>query len=227
MHKYAIIVAGGSGIRMGGDMPKQFQLLKGRSILWHTMKAFTEAYDDVQIILVLPENYMGKGEAIVKEFSSHRIRITTGGDTRFQSVKNGLQMVDAHSIVFIHDAVRCLVSPKLIHRCAEMALEKGNAIPAVAVTDTIRMTNGLSNEQIDRDRLRIIQTPQTFFSNIIKPAYEQAYHVSFTDEATVAEKTGVTINLIEGESTNIKITQPIDLLIAEKILEERSQRSEI
>jgi len=227
MHKYAIIVAGGSGTRMGGDLPKQFQLLKGRSILWHTMKAFTEAYDDVQIILVLPENYMDRGEQIVKEFTSHRIRITTGGTTRFQSVKNGLQLVDAHSIVFVHDAVRCLVSPQLIHLCAETALEKGNAIPAIAVTDTIRMITTSGNEQIDRNRLRIIQTPQTFFSNIIKPAFDQAYQESFTDEATVVEKTGVKIKLVEGEATNIKITRPGDLLIAVRILEDRGQNSEV
>lgn len=212
---------------MGGDLPKQFQLLKGRSILWHTMKAFTEAYDDVQIILVLPENYMDRGEQIIKEFTSHRIRITTGGATRFQSVKNGLQLVDAHSIVFVQDAVRCLVSPKLIHSCAEMALEKGNAIPAITVTDTIRMITVSGNEQIDREQLRIIQTPQTFFSNIIKPAFEQTYQKSFTDEATVVEKTGVKINLVEGEAANIKITMPVDLLIAEKILEGRSRKSEV
>lgn len=224
MHKYAIIVAGGSGTRMGGDVPKQFQLLKGRSILWYTFKAFTDAYDDVQLILVLPENYLDKGEQIVKEFPSHRIRITSGGATRFQSVKNGLQLVDAHSIVFVHDAVRCLASPKLIHRCAEMALEKGNAIPAISITDTIRMITASGNEQIDRDRLRIIQTPQTFFSNIIKPAFEQAYQESFTDEATVVEKTGVKINLVEGEMTNIKITRPGDLLVAERILEESGIR---
>ncbi|MES1197948.1 MAG: 2-C-methyl-D-erythritol 4-phosphate cytidylyltransferase, partial [Chitinophagaceae bacterium] len=105
MHKYAIIVAGGSGTRMGGDVPKQFQLLKGRSVLWHTFKAFTDAYDDVQIMLVLPENYLDRGEQIVKDFPLHRIRITVGGNTRFQSVKNGLQLVDAHSLVFVHDAV--------------------------------------------------------------------------------------------------------------------------
>jgi len=222
MHKYAIIVAGGSGTRMGGDLPKQFQLLRGRSILWHTFKAFTDAYDDVQLILVLPENYMDKGEQIIKEFSSHRIRITTGGLTRFQSVKNGLQLVDAHSIVFVHDAVRCLVSPKLIHRCAETALERGNAIPAIAVTDTIRIVTTSGNEQMDRERLRIIQTPQTFFSNIIKPAFDQSYQESFTDEASVVEKTGIKINLVEGETTNIKITRPGDLVLAERILENRA-----
>ncbi len=221
MHKYAIIVAGGTGTRMGGELPKQFQLLKGKPVLWYTLKAFTDAYDDVQIILVLPENHLERGEQIAKEFSLHRIRITTGGDTRFQSVKNGLQLVDAHSIVFVHDAVRCLVTPQLIRRCAEVALEKDNAIPSIAATDTIRIETSSGNELVDRNRVRIIQTPQTFFSNVIKEAYEQTYNESFTDEASVVEKMGVKINLVEGESTNIKITTPVDLIIALNILEGR------
>jgi 2-C-methyl-D-erythritol 4-phosphate cytidylyltransferase len=227
MHKYAIIVAGGTGTRMGGELPKQFQLLKGKPVLWYTLKAFTDAYEDVQIILVLPENFLEKGEQIAKEFPLHRIRITTGGDTRFQSVKNGLRLVDAHAIVFVHDAVRCLVSPQLIRRCAEVALEKDNAIPSIASVDTIRIETATGNEMVDRNRVRIIQTPQTFFSNVIKQAYEQPYNESFTDEASVVEKMGVKINLVEGEITNIKITRPVDLLIAERILEGRGQKSEV
>jgi 2-C-methyl-D-erythritol 4-phosphate cytidylyltransferase len=226
MYKYAIIVAGGAGTRMGGDVPKQFQLLKGKPLLWHTVTAFISAYDDVQFILVLPEEHLDKGEAVVKEFPLQRIRITTGGETRFQSVKNGLRQVDAHSLVFIHDGVRCLVSPKLIRRCAEAALEKGNSVPAIAATDTIRIQTASGNEMIDRKNVRIIQTPQTFFSNIIKPAFEQPWQESFTDEASVAEQAGVKINLIEGEDTNIKITRPVDLLIAEKILEGRGASGE-
>jgi 2-C-methyl-D-erythritol 4-phosphate cytidylyltransferase len=218
MYKYAIIVAGGSGSRMGGEIPKQFLPLRGKPVLWHTLKAFTDAYDDVQIILVLPENYLEKGQEIANEFPLHRIRITTGGATRFQSVKNGLRLVDAHALVFVHDAVRCLVSPELIRRCAEAALENDNAIPAVAATDTIRMVTAEGNEMIDRNKVRFIQTPQTFFSNVIKEAYEQPYQESFTDEASVVEKLGVKINLVEGERNNIKITTPADLIIAENIL---------
>lgn len=224
MHKYVIIVAGGAGTRMGGSLPKQFHLLKGRPLLWHTLKAFTDAYEDVQIILVVPKNHEDKGEELSREFPLHRIRITTGGETRFQSVKNGLSLVDAHSLVFVHDAVRCLVSPQLIRRCAETALEKGNAIPAIPATDTIRIETASGSQALDRTKLYIIQTPQTFFSNIIKPAFEQPYQESFTDEAAVVEKTGVTINLIEGEASNIKITKPIDLLVAERILEERASQ---
>src|SRR5258705_3019031 len=219
MYKYAIIVAVGAGTRMGGDVPKQFQLLKTKPVLWHTLKAFTEAYDDIQIILVLPENNIDQGGQMIKEFPSHHISIAGGGDTRFQSVKNGLKFVENESIVFVHDAVRCLVSSQLIHRCEKAALEKGNAIPSIAATDTIRIETGSGNEQMDRNRVRIIQTPQVFFSNIIKPAFDLPYQEIFTDEASVIETTGVKINLIEGEATNIKITWPVDLLIAEKILD--------
>ena len=219
MYKYAIIVAGGTGSRMGGDVPKQFLPLKGKPVLWHTLKAFTDAYDDVQIILVLPENFLEKGQQLIKEFPLHRIRITTGGETRFHSVKNGLRLVDTHSLVFVHDGVRCLVSPQLIRRCAEVALEKDNAIPAIAATNTIRIETTDGNEPIDRNRVRFIQTPQTFFSNVIKEAYEQPFNESFTDEASVVEKLGVKINLVEGEVNNIKITTPVDMIIAEKILE--------
>jgi len=206
---------------MGGELPKQFQLLKGKPVLWYTLKAFTDAYEDVQIILVLPENFLEKGEQIAKEFSLHRIRITAGGETRFHSVKNGLRLVDAHAIVFVHDAVRCLVTPQLIRRCAEAALENDNAIPSIAAIDTVRIETVSGNEMVDRSRVRFIQTPQTFFSNVIKEAFEQPYDATFTDEASVVEKMGVKINLIEGEATNIKITKPLDLLIAERILDER------
>jgi len=221
MYKYAIIVAGGNGTRIGGNIPKQFQLINGKPVLWHTLKAFTDAYDDIQLILVLPHDHTETGREISREFSSHRIRITTGGETRFHSVKNGLQLVDAHALVFVHDGVRCLVTPQLIHRCAEAAGEKGNAVPSVAATDTIRIETTNGNSFIDRNHVRIIQTPQAFTSDILKSAFEQPYQESFTDEASVVEKTGVKINLIEGEATNIKITRPVDLLIAEKTLRDR------
>lgn len=224
MQKYAVIVAGGSGIRMGGEVPKQFQLLKGKPVLWYTLKAFIDAYDDMQIILVLPENHLERGQQIVHEFPLNRVRVTTGGETRFHSVKNGLRLVDAHSLVFVHDGVRCLVTPQLIRRCGEAALEKDNAIPSVPAIETVRIQTGDGNEAIERSRVRVIQTPQTFFSNVIKQAFEQPYQESFTDEASVVERMGIKINLIEGERPNIKITTPIDLIVAEKILEERERR---
>jgi 2-C-methyl-D-erythritol 4-phosphate cytidylyltransferase len=169
----------------------------------------------------LPENHLDRGEQIAKEFPMNRLRITTGGETRFHSVKNGLRLVDAHSLVFVHDGVRCLVTPQLIRRCGEAALEKDNAIPSVAAIETVRIQTDDSNKPIDRNKVRIIQTPQTFFSNVIKQAFEQPYQESFTDEASVVEKMGIRINLIEGERINIKITTPIDLIVAEKILQDR------
>ncbi|HYM94806.1 MAG TPA: 2-C-methyl-D-erythritol 4-phosphate cytidylyltransferase, partial [Chitinophagaceae bacterium] len=168
-----------------------------------------------------------RGQQIAKEFPLQRIRFTTGGATRFHSVKNGLHLVDAHSLVFVHDGVRCLVTPQLIRRCGELALGKGNAIPSIAANETIRIETATGNEAVDRNLVRIIQTPQTFFSNVIKEAFEQTYQESFTDEASVVEKLGIRINLVEGEESNIKITRPADWLIAEKILEERSIKSEV
>jgi 2-C-methyl-D-erythritol 4-phosphate cytidylyltransferase len=222
MKKYAVIVAGGSGMRMGMSMPKQFLPLRGKPVLWYTLIAFLEAFSDLEIILVLPEAHIQTGQDILR--STHapdRIWMAVGGETRFHSVKNGLSHIRQHSIVFVHDGVRCLLTPELIRRCYEMAMEHGNAIPAVPAVDTIRIENFNSNSQIDRSKVRIIQTPQTFYSDIIKAAFEQEYEEDFTDEASVVERLGVKINLVEGESTNIKITQPVDILIAERILEER------
>ena len=147
--------------------------------------------------------------------------MTEGGATRFHSVKLGLAFIQQHSIVFVHDGVRCLVTSELIHRCYNRAQQYGNAIPAIPAHDTIRIETVEGNRQIDRNKVRIIQTPQTFYSDIIKAAFEQEYDEQFTDEASVVEKLGIKIELVEGEPTNIKITQPMDLLIAEKVLEER------
>lgn len=222
MRKYAVIVAGGSGLRMGTPLPKQFLDLRGRPVLWYTLAAFLDAFDDLEIILVLPEQHLDTGRTIIGMTPSpNRVRIAVGGDTRFHSVKKGLEPIQQHSIVFVHDGVRCLVSPELIRRCYQGALEKGNAIPAVAAVDSIRIETPLGNEPVDRTKVRIIQTPQTFYSDILKAAYEQDYDDGFTDEASVVERIGVKIHLVEGESANIKITRPVDITLAEKILEER------
>lgn len=222
MEKYAVIVAGGSGLRMGTAIPKQFLLLRDKPVLWYTLTAFLDSFPDLQVILVLPEQHLDTGKQILRSTSDpDRIWMTTGGDTRFHSVRNGLQHIQRHSIVFVHDGVRCLLTPELIRRCYAGAVDKGNAIPATTAVDSIRMATVSGAISIDRDRIRLIQTPQTFYSDIIKSAFEQDYHESFTDEASVVEQLGVKINLIEGEITNIKITRPLDLLIAERVLEER------
>jgi 2-C-methyl-D-erythritol 4-phosphate cytidylyltransferase len=223
LKKFAVIVAAGSGTRMGTDTPKQFLLLKEKPVLWYTLNAFLKAFNDIEIILVVAKEYVYTAEGIAKStFGSDRIIIAVGGETRFDSVKNGLKHVDENSIVFVHDGVRCLVTEKLIRRCYEIAMEKGNAIPSIRSVDSIRVETHHGNAVIDRDKIHIIQTPQTFKSQIIKAAFNQAYDESFTDEASVVEMMGEKINLVEGEASNIKITQPIDLMIAERVLEERS-----
>jgi len=222
MKKFGVIVAGGSGVRMGTEIPKQFLLLKGKTILWHSIYAFLNAFDNIHLIIVLPKAHWKEGEALQASFPDKSIQLVEGGATRFESVKNGLQFVAKDSIVFVHDAVRCLVSIDVIKRCYKQAFLKGSAIPAVTATDSIRMMKDDEQSEIaDRNKVRIIQTPQTFVSNLLLPAFEQPYNELFTDEASVVEHAGKSIYLVEGCYNNIKITRPIDLMIAEKILEER------
>ncbi len=226
MNKYAVIVAGGIGHRMGTQVPKQFLHLQGKCLLWHTLTAFLKAYNDLQIIFVLPQENLSEGESIIKDLNAkERINLTSGGSTRFHSVQNGLALIKEPSVIFIHDGVRCLISQDLIHRCYEQALAMGSAIPAVAATDSIRIVDETYHSVANRNNIRIIQTPQTFLSSIILPAYQTTYQEAFTDEATVVEAAGQKIFLINGDYENIKITRPVDLLIAESILTERSMRN--
>jgi 2-C-methyl-D-erythritol 4-phosphate cytidylyltransferase len=222
MEKYAIIVAGGLGKRMGGLLPKQFLMLKNKPVLYYTINAFLEAYEDIKIILVLPDEYTDLGREIIDAyFDYRRIQITSGGETRFHSVQNGLRLLQGEGMVFVHDAVRCLVTTELIQRCYEHALQMGSAVPVVRAKDSVRMLNEElnDNEVLDRTKVVLVQTPQTFHSRILKPAFEIDHKERFTDEATVVEAFGLKISLVEGEDDNIKITRPVDLLIAEKILE--------
>ncbi|HZH64067.1 MAG TPA: 2-C-methyl-D-erythritol 4-phosphate cytidylyltransferase [Flavisolibacter sp.] len=222
MTKYAIIVAGGSGNRMGSAVPKQFLLLHHKPVLYYTIKTFLEAYDDMNLVLVLPEEYADLGREIIDAyFDYNRIQITSGGETRFHSVQNGLRLVHGDAIIFVHDAVRCLVSTGLIQRCYQHALQMGSAVPVTMAKDSVRLLNEElnDNEVIDRNKIVLVQTPQTFHSRILQPAFEIDFKERFTDEATVVEAYGLKISLIEGEENNIKITRPIDLLIAEKLLE--------
>ncbi len=220
MKKCAVIVAGGSGVRMGITTPKQFLLLNNKPILWHTINAFLSVYNDIEIIIVLPKEHLQTGEKIQQSFKekASKITLTIGGETRFHSVKNGLQLVKEESIVFVHDAVRCLVDKALIERCYHEAIEKGSAIPVVAATDSIRLTEGKRHKVIDRNNVQIVQTPQTFLSSILLPAFEQNYNEAFTDEATVVEASGVNVFLCEGNYNNIKITRPVDLIVAESLI---------
>jgi 2-C-methyl-D-erythritol 4-phosphate cytidylyltransferase len=227
MKKIAIIVAGGSGSRMGSQLPKQFILLREKPVLYYTLKAFLDAYADMQVILVLPGDYIEMGREIIDAwFDPERIQITEGGDTRFQSVRNGLQLVQEEAIIFVHDGVRCMLSQDLIHRCYQTALETGTAVPAIASKDSVRILTSEENEAVDRNQVRLIQTPQTFHSKILLPAFQIDYKDKFTDEATVVEAFGIKITLVEGEEANIKLTLPVDMVLAEKLMGERESSAD-
>ncbi|HET9745807.1 MAG TPA: 2-C-methyl-D-erythritol 4-phosphate cytidylyltransferase [Chitinophagaceae bacterium] len=222
MDKYAVIVAGGSGARMGGAMPKQFLLVSDKPVLYYTLQTFLNAFADIQIILVLPVDYTDLGQEIIDTyFDKGKIKLTVGGDTRFQSVKNGLQLVESDSIIFVHDGVRCLLTENLIHRCYAEAVRSGTAIPVIVSKDSVRIVNDEGNDAVDRSKVMLVQTPQTFHSKILLPAFQIDYKERFTDEATVVEAYGIKVTLVEGEENNIKITKPMDLLIAERIISER------
>jgi len=219
MKKVAVIVAGGSGTRMNNKLPKQFLLLKGKPVLYYTINTFLQSYTDLKIILVLPEEYIAAGQEIIDAFFDYkRIQITAGGRTRFHSVQNGLSLIDDECMVFVHDGVRCLLTTDLVHRCYEAAIDLGSAIPVVDCKDSVRIIKGEENEAIDRTKIKLVQTPQTFHSKILLPAFKINYKDKFTDEASVVEAFGLKVNLVEGEDNNIKITKPVDIIMAEEIL---------
>jgi 2-C-methyl-D-erythritol 4-phosphate cytidylyltransferase len=219
MKKFAVIVAGGTGSRMNNSIPKQFLLLQGKPVLYFTIHAFLHAYDELEIILVLPDGHVAAGQEIIDAFFDYsRIKIVIGGRTRFHSVQNGLQLVYEEGIVFVHDAVRCLVSKELIRRCYDAAMESGSAIPVIDSKDSLRLITMEGNEALERNEVKQVQTPQTFHSKILLPAYQIDYKDKFTDEATVVEAFGLKVQLVEGEENNFKITRPVDLAMAELLL---------
>ena len=219
MKKYAVIVAGGSGLRMNSHIPKQFLLIKNKPLLYYTIDVFLRAYDDMEIILVLPEEHISKGQEIIDAwFESSRISICPGGRTRFHSVQNGLSLINAESIIFVHDGVRCLVTKEMIERCYKQATKLGSAIPVVTSKDSVRLLTDEGNVALDRNSVMLVQTPQTFHSKILLNAFKIDYKDKFTDEASVVEAFGIKVNLIEGEENNIKITTPGDMFIAEQII---------
>jgi 2-C-methyl-D-erythritol 4-phosphate cytidylyltransferase len=221
MKKIALIVAGGKGNRMNNDIPKQFLLLKNKPVLYYTIKVFLDTYENIDIILVLPEKHIGKGQEIIDGYFDHsRFRLCEGGRTRFHSVQNGLALVNDECIVFVHDGVRCLLTGNLVERCYEAAVQNGTAIPVVECTDSVRMITASGSKILNRSKLRLVQTPQTFHSKILLPAFKIDYKDKFTDEASVVEAFGTAVNLIDGEVNNIKITTPVDLLLAQSLLPE-------
>lgn len=219
MKKIAIIVAAGAGTRMNHSTPKQFLLLHNKPLVYYSILSFLRYSEDMEVILVLPEEHMGKGQEIIDGyFDPTRIILTAGGRTRFHSVKNGLGHIKNESIIFVHDGVRCLISRSLIHKCYEDALKFGSAIPAISSTDSVRILMGQDNVALDRNNVKMVQTPQTFHSGILLPAYNIDYKEKFTDEAAVVEAYGLKVHLTEGEMNNIKITRPADLILAESLL---------
>jgi len=219
MELYVLIVAGGKGSRFNTDQPKQLIDINGIPLLIWTFKAFEFLKNQAQFILVLHPDMIG----LWKEFCYlHKLniehKIIEGGPKRFHSVKNGLKLVPDDSLVAIHDAARPLVSRSLIKEGFLVAARKGNAIPGIPVIESIRETDGSINRPVDRSRFRIIQTPQTFYSQKIKKAYNQSYDERFTDDATVLESLGEPIQLIEGDKNNIKVTTEDDIHFASALL---------
>lgn len=207
------------GTRMQSAIPKQFLVLKGKPVLFYSINTFLEALPSCTVVLVLPESHLDMGRDMVNNyFPGAGIRVVTGGHTRFHSVHNGLKEITGDGIVFVHDAVRCLVSSTLIRRCYDAAIEYGSAIPVVDAKDSIRIVDGAGNHAIDRSSVKLVQTPQAFKTDILLPAFREGYRESFTDEATVVEASGLPVHLVQGEDSNIKITTPVDLETAEKLL---------
>ena len=221
MNCYTLIVAGGKGLRMGGDIPKQFLPLGGIPILMHTIETFRRALDDVQIVLVLPADQHDYWHELCREngFRSPEL-IADGGETRFHSVRNGLSLLpeDADAVVGVHDGVRPFVSGDTIRRCYAAAAEGKAVVPVVPVVETVRqiLPDGNSITR-PRDEYRLVQTPQTFPLAMLKEAYRQPFSAAFTDDASVVEALGKTVTMIEGNRENIKITTPSDMRFAEFI----------
>ena len=220
MKYYAIIVAGGKGLRMGGDVPKQFQLVGGRPVLMHTLQQFRNAIADLQIILVLPREQQDYWRERCRQYEfGVEHRVADGGQTRFHSVKNGLALIPdgEEGIVGVHDGVRPFASADLIRHCYAAAVEAEAVVPAVPVVESLRHEE---RGAIDRKGYRLVQTPQTFSIPLLKAAYRQAYLETFTDDASVVEAYGHRVAMIDGIRENIKLTTPFDMVVAEALLAE-------
>ena len=240
---YVIIVAGGKGLRMGGDIPKQFLPIGGKPVLMRTLERFREYSEDLQIILVLPEAQQGYWQELCSQYDFQiEYQLANGGQTRFHSVQNGLALVpdDAEGVVGVHDGVRPFPCIEVIRNCYETARTAKAVIPVVPVVETLRKLfcngqNGLTrtnkesetvrevrgkkeSETVPRDEYRLVQTPQTFDIQLLKAANRQPYNDGFTDDASVVEAYGHQITLVDGNRENIKITTPYDLKVAEVLI---------
>jgi len=218
MEKFALIVAGGSGSRMKRDIPKQFLDLAGKPVLMRTMERFAESDPLIRLIIVLPASFISYWNDLCRKYQFSLIHnVVTGGSSRFQSVRNGLAELPEEGLVFIHDGVRPLVSIQTIRNCADTAIRKGNAIPVMPVTESLRRVTEKGSEHVERKDFLLVQTPQTFLIRLIKKAYLQQEREDFTDDASVCEAMGEEIHLVDGNPENIKLTCQADLQVAESL----------
>ena len=216
MKRFALIVAAGSGTRMGSALAKQFILLAGKPVLMHTISRFHETDKSIQIIVVLPPQEISFWKGLCHQHSfTVPHQVVAGGATRFHSVRNGLDGVPGGSLVAVHDGVRPFVNKKLILYCFEEAAVHGNAVPCVSVHESMRRIYAEGNERVDRNEYQLVQTPQCFQSDLLKKAYATAGSEEFTDDASVVEESGLKIHLVHGLKENIKLTTPADLHMAE------------
>ena len=219
MEKYVIIVAGGSGKRMGGEMPKQFLLVSGKPILMHTVESFARVGEDFKFILVLPEAHFSTWNALVEQYNfTIPVTLVSGGAERFFSVKNALDYVPEGALVAVHDGVRPFASVQTINEAFDVAAEKGAAVPVIDEVDSLRRVLNGASQAVNRSEYKRVQTPQVFQSTILKTAYNQEFSSFFTDDASVVESIGHAITLTTGNVENIKITTPHELLLAEALI---------
>ncbi len=215
-----LIVAGGRGTRMGGPQPKQFLELAGRPVLMHTLEAFDRWDASARLIVVLPEDQIDTWKRLCEAHVFGRIhRVVAGGETRFHSVQNGLGAVASDGLIAVHDGVRPLVAPSVIAACFAAAADGGAAVPVVPVVESVREVDADGGSRpVDRARLRVVQTPQVFRADVLRAAYCLPYDPRFTDDASVVEASGVAVRLVPGNRENIKLTTPMDLLLAEQLM---------
>lgn len=228
MKQYVIIVAGGKGLRMGGDLPKQFIPLAGKPVLMHTLENFYSFSSDIDIILVLPHDHQQYWRNLCEEYGfdvPHRI--ADGGETRFHSVRNGLALVDDNdAVVAVHDGVRPFVSHSVIRSCFDMAAAGRAVVPVTGVVETVRrLEHDGTSVTVPRGNYRLVQTPQVFPVRMLKDAYSADYREDFTDDASVVEAMGIRVELAEGNRENIKITTPFDMIVAEALCQLRTNNN--
>ena len=220
MKNTVIIVAGGSGTRMGTTIPKQFLEINGKPVILHTLEKFISFDPEIEVIMLINPDHMSVWNRLILDYNlSINLKIAIGGETRFNSVKNGLALIKSESLVGIHDAVRPLIKIETISNIYKQAGIYGNAVPSVPVKESVREIKGSGSKIIDRSVLQLIQTPQVFLFSILKKAYNTPYLPFFTDDASVVEKSGVEIHLVRGDYYNIKITSPEDIEIARNLLD--------